>query len=85
MPTKTTIKVEKETRDRMKEVIPKSQTFDQALLEWVNLADLFRIKGVAEEYSDLLEEAGVDTVAELALEEQIIYMKKYLKLLHDSC
>ena len=27
------------------------------ILEWVNLADLFRIKGVAEEYSDLLEEA----------------------------
>ena len=36
------------------------------ILEWVNLADLFRIKGVAEEYSDLLEEAGVDTVRELA-------------------
>ena len=29
-------------------------------------ADLFRIKGVAEEYSDLLEAAGVDTVVELA-------------------
>lgn len=36
------------------------------ILEWVNLADLFRIKGVGEEYSDLLEEAGVDTVIELA-------------------
>ena len=36
------------------------------ILEWVNLADLFRIKGVQEEYSDLLEEAGVDTVVELA-------------------
>ena len=35
------------------------------ILEWVNLADLMRIKGVGEEYSDLLEEAGVDTVAEL--------------------
>lgn len=35
------------------------------ILEWVNLADLMRIKGVAEEYSDLLEEAGVDTVKEL--------------------
>ncbi len=32
----------------------------------VNLADLMRIKGVGEEYSDLLEEAGVDTIAELA-------------------
>lgn len=36
------------------------------ILEWVNLADLFRIRGVGEEYSDLLEEAGVDTVPELA-------------------
>jgi len=36
------------------------------ILEWVNHADLYRIKGVAEEYSDLLEEAGVDTVVELA-------------------
>ena len=36
------------------------------VLEWVNRADLFRIKGVAEEYADLLEEAGVDTVPELA-------------------
>ena len=31
----------------------------------MNLADLFRIKGVGEEYSDLFEEVGVDTVAEL--------------------
>jgi predicted flap endonuclease-1-like 5' DNA nuclease len=36
------------------------------LLEWVNRADLFRIKGVGEEFSDLLESAGVDTVPELA-------------------
>ncbi len=36
------------------------------ILEWVNHADLFRVKGIGDEYSDLLEEAGVDTVAELA-------------------
>lgn len=36
------------------------------ILEWVNRADLFRIKGIGEEYSDLLEAAGVDTVPELA-------------------
>ena len=36
------------------------------ILEWVNRADLFRVKGVGEEYSDLLEAAGVDTVPELA-------------------
>src|SRR4030042_4065526 len=36
------------------------------ILEWVNRSDLYRIKGVGQEYSDLLENAGVDTVVELA-------------------
>jgi predicted flap endonuclease-1-like 5' DNA nuclease len=39
---------------------------EHQMLEWVNRADLFRVRGVAEEYSDLLEAAGVDTVVELA-------------------
>ena len=39
---------------------------EASILEWVNRVDLFRIKGVGEEYSDLLEVAGVDTVPELA-------------------
>ena len=36
------------------------------ILEWANLADLMRINGVGEEWSDLLEEVGVDTVVELS-------------------
>lgn len=39
---------------------------EKLILRWVNMSDLFRIKGVGEQYSDLLEAAGVDTVAELA-------------------
>ena len=39
---------------------------DKLILEWANHADLYRIKGVGSEYADLLEEAGVDTVPELA-------------------
>jgi predicted flap endonuclease-1-like 5' DNA nuclease len=39
---------------------------EKRILRWVNMADLFRIKGVAEETSDLLEATGVDTVKELA-------------------
>lgn len=39
---------------------------EKLILEWVNRADLFRLKGIGEEYSDLLEQAGVDTVPELA-------------------
>ena len=39
---------------------------ESLILGWVNRADLFRITGIGEQYSDLLEAAGVDTVAELA-------------------
>jgi len=35
------------------------------ILKWANMSDLMRIKGVGEEYSELLERAGVDTVKEL--------------------
>ena len=35
------------------------------ILTWVNHADLFRIKGIAGQFSELLEAAGVDTVPEL--------------------
>ncbi len=38
---------------------------ESRVLKWANMADLMRIKGVAEEYSELLEAAGVDTVKEL--------------------
>jgi len=40
---------------------------ESRILKWTNMADLMRIKGVAEEYSDLLEAAGVDTVKELKM------------------
>ena len=36
------------------------------VLKWTNMADLFRIKGVSTQYSDLLEASGVDTIKELA-------------------
>ncbi len=36
------------------------------ILEFANRADLMRVKGIGEEFSDLLEAAGVDTVPELA-------------------
>ena len=38
---------------------------DKQLLEWANMADLMRIKGVGPEYAELLEASGVDTVKEL--------------------
>lgn len=35
------------------------------ILKWANHADLFRIKGIAGQFADLLEASGVDTVKEL--------------------
>ncbi|MCH5221437.1 MAG: DUF4332 domain-containing protein [Muribaculaceae bacterium] len=36
------------------------------ILTWVNHADLFRVKGIGPQFSELLEAGGVDTVKELA-------------------
>jgi predicted flap endonuclease-1-like 5' DNA nuclease len=49
-----------------KDLAASSGISETLILKWVNRADLFRIKGIGEEYSDLLEVAGVDTVPELA-------------------
>lgn len=49
-----------------KELAAETGISETLILEWVNLADLYRISGIGSEYADLLEEAGVDTVAELA-------------------
>jgi len=38
---------------------------EHQILDWINQADLMRVKGVGEEYSDLLEASGVDTAKEL--------------------
>lgn len=48
------------------ELAEKTGVSEKLILEWVNHVDLFRIRGVGSEYSDLLEAAGVDTVPELA-------------------
>ncbi len=38
---------------------------EKLILRWTNHADLFRIQGVAGQFAELLEAAGVDTVKEL--------------------
>lgn len=54
------------TPEGRKELAEKTGIGDEYILDWVNRADLMRIRGIGEEYSDLLEKAGVDTVVELA-------------------
>lgn len=38
---------------------------ERRILDWVNRADLMRVRGIGSEYVDLLEAAGVDTIKEL--------------------
>lgn len=38
---------------------------EKKVLDFVNMADLFRIKGVSTQYAELMKAAGVDTVKEL--------------------
>ncbi len=65
--TKTEILLEKGATPQGRKALEEQTGISHGLiLEWVNHVDLYRIKGVASEYSDLLEEAGVDTVVELA-------------------
>ena len=71
------------------EIAEKTGISKKLILEWVNKADLMRIKGVGEEYADLLEAAGVDTVTELArrnpknLYEKLIEVNEQKKLVRQ--
>ena len=64
---RTTAKLlEKGGSKKGREAIAKETGIPESLiLTWVNHADLFRIKGIAAQFSELLEAAGVDTVKEL--------------------
>lgn len=53
------------SRKGREDLVEKTGISDKLILKWVNKADLMRVPGIGEEYSDLLEEAGVDTVKEL--------------------
>lgn len=53
------------TKKGRREIAKVSGIDESKILKWVNMADLFRIKGIGSEYSELMEAAGVDTVKEL--------------------
>ena len=73
-----------------KQLAKKTGISEKLILDWVNLVDLVRINGVGQEYSDLLEEVGVDTVVELArrnpenLHEKILGVNKTKQLVRKS-
>jgi predicted RecB family nuclease len=54
-----------ERRSGRRELARATGLSEKEILQWVNRADLMRVKGIGSEYADLLEAAGVDTVREL--------------------
>ena len=68
------------TKKGRKELQEQSGISQKLILEWVNHADLFRIKGIGGQYADLLEEAGVDTVPELATRKSDALTEKMMKV-----
>ena len=54
------------TRKGRQEMAQATGLSEVRILAWVNRADLYRVKGVGGQYSDLLEQSGVDTAMELA-------------------
>lgn len=53
------------TKKGRKDLAEQTGISEKLILKWANHADLFRIKGVAGQFAELLEAAGVDTVKEL--------------------
>jgi predicted flap endonuclease-1-like 5' DNA nuclease len=68
------------TRGDRKRLALASGLTEQQILEWVNRADLMRVKGIGEEYSDLLEAAGVDTVKELKMRKPGVLHAKLIEI-----
>jgi len=52
-------------RKRRVQLVERCGINEKLILRWVNMSDLFRIKGVAGQWAELLEASGVDTVKEL--------------------
>ncbi|MBN2128885.1 MAG: DUF4332 domain-containing protein [Sedimentisphaerales bacterium] len=56
---------EGKTKKGRTELAQKTGISEALILKWVNMVDLYRIKGIGSEFSELLEASGVDTVKEL--------------------
>lgn len=64
------------TRAGRKEIAVTTGVKESHILEWVNRADLFRVRGIGEEYSDLLAACGVNSVPELAVRNAVNLSRK---------
>ncbi|MFO8193040.1 MAG: DUF4332 domain-containing protein [Bacillota bacterium] len=68
------------TPNQRKKLAEKTGIPAQKILKFANMVDLYRIKGIGSEYSELLEAAGVDTVPDLARRNPTNLAKKMAEL-----
>lgn len=71
------------------ELVRKTGISNHLILKWVDEADLFRVKGIGRQYSEILRAAGVDSVKELAqrradhLHEKLTAINREKKHVHE--
>lgn len=76
------------TAQMRRELANKLRVDEKMVLEHANRCDLARVKGVGEAFSNLLEDAGVDTIKELAnrvpenLHEKMMERNKGKRIAH---
>jgi len=68
------------TRKGRKELAETTGIKSSVILKWVNMSDLFRIKGIGKQYAELLEKAGVDTVKELKMRQPAALLAQIEKI-----
>lgn len=66
------------TRNQRSELCKHTGISPKLILKWTNHADLARVHGIGEEFAELLERCGVDSVPELA-------MRRYDHLYYALC
>lgn len=66
------------TRAKRRQLCEHTGISPKLILKWVNHADLARVHGIGEEFAELLEKCGVDSVPELA-------HRRYDNLYHKLC
>ncbi len=74
------------TKAGRKKLAADSNIDEGKILDWVNMADLFRIRGVGPQFAELLKASGVDTIKELRnrnaenLYERLVEVQKEKKI-----
>jgi transcriptional regulator with XRE-family HTH domain len=75
------ILLEKGATQRGREELATQYRIDERkILEWVNRADLYRIKGIGSEYSDLLEAVGVNSIISLSNNQAELLWEKIVEV-----